>query len=492
MFVQTEFVAASGVLLATRRHREPGEPPLWAAHRSVLEGEAVGGLQFETDRARFLGPRAANCATPYPSWKRGRCPTPRAPYSILSSRCAGGCASDREKPFGWPSGHCSPPTVLERWRRPTSIAMRPPSSGVKRLAAARALDRLHRFSTSVDEASLFQEIAGRVLYSDASLRAGREALAGNVLGPSTLWAFGISGDLPIVVVRIDDERHLGGVQQLLRAFEYWRQKYLIVDLVIVNEAPAPESSLQLAIDSAIATFRSGNTDGAAASRGKIFSLRGASMAAADSRLLDVAARAVFVAARGSLREQLARAREPVPMQGAAATTDASRIPLADVAAPRPTLDYFNGLGGPSAPTRLLSTISTGLAASPPVAANTSPCSTRANIPPAPWVNVVANPHFGFMVSADGAGSTWSLNARENQLTPWSNDRSSICLRRQSTSATTRAANCGAQRRCPSGSRPARIPCITASVTAASNTPRTPSRWIWCSSCRCRTRSRSRA
>src|ERR1700721_1975716 len=56
MFVQTEFIAESGALLATRRTRDPGEPQLWVAHVSVLEGEAIGGLQFETARARLLGP----------------------------------------------------------------------------------------------------------------------------------------------------------------------------------------------------------------------------------------------------------------------------------------------------------------------------------------------------------------------------------------------------------------------------------------------------
>src|SRR6202011_684838 len=55
MFVQTEFVPGADALLATRRNREPAEHQLWAAHVSVLEGEAVGGLQYETDRARFLG-----------------------------------------------------------------------------------------------------------------------------------------------------------------------------------------------------------------------------------------------------------------------------------------------------------------------------------------------------------------------------------------------------------------------------------------------------
>ena len=41
--------------------------------------------------------------------------------------------------------------------------------------------------------------------------------------------------------------------------------------------------------------------------------------------------------------------------------------------------------------------------------------------PAPWINVIANPHFGFQIAADGGGYTWSINSRENQLTQWSND-----------------------------------------------------------------------
>ncbi len=41
--------------------------------------------------------------------------------------------------------------------------------------------------------------------------------------------------------------------------------------------------------------------------------------------------------------------------------------------------------------------------------------------PAPWINVIANPSFGFLVSESGSGHTWSLNSHENQLTPWSND-----------------------------------------------------------------------
>src|ERR1700728_106336 len=55
LFVQTEFIEEGGALLATRRGREATDQQLWIAHVSALEGEAIGGLQYETDRARFLG-----------------------------------------------------------------------------------------------------------------------------------------------------------------------------------------------------------------------------------------------------------------------------------------------------------------------------------------------------------------------------------------------------------------------------------------------------
>ena len=55
LFVETEYLADFGAILATRRKRSPSEPEIWAAHLSVANGEAVGKPTFETDRARFLG-----------------------------------------------------------------------------------------------------------------------------------------------------------------------------------------------------------------------------------------------------------------------------------------------------------------------------------------------------------------------------------------------------------------------------------------------------
>ena len=41
--------------------------------------------------------------------------------------------------------------------------------------------------------------------------------------------------------------------------------------------------------------------------------------------------------------------------------------------------------------------------------------------PTPWVNVLANPNFGSILSESGQAYTWSENAHEFRLTPWNND-----------------------------------------------------------------------
>ena len=403
LFVQTEFVAEAGTLLATRRKREPKELELWAAHLSVLEGEAIGGLQFETDRARFLGRghdlrNAVSVVDARPlSNTTG---TVLDPVLALRRRVRVGRGETVRVAF-W--------TILAQSRtQALSLAHKHRDAAAferaKISARTQAQAQLRRLGIDVDEAQQFQRIANRVLYADASLRADRELLAKNLLGPSALWPHGISGDLPIVLIRINDENGLDIVKQLLRAHEYWHLKRLSVDLVILNDGPPScASDLQAAIESAIRSSRAGGHNQEEVRRGGVFPLRGDLMPASGGDLLLTAARAVFFAWRGSVGDQLAGLREPEPAPRVQRPSP-PQIPRTDSLRSVPALEYFNGLGGFAAAGREYVTV-----------------LNEDQRTPAPWINVVANPQFGFQVSADGTGSTWSLNARENQLTAWSND-----------------------------------------------------------------------
>src|SRR5262249_18063820 len=103
------------------------------------------------------------------------------------------------------------------------------------LAWTQAQVQLQHLGISAHEAHLYQPLANAVLYSEASLRPGSDLLSATSLERATLWGQGISGDLPIVLARIDDSEDFDLIRQLLRAHEYWRMKQLSADVVIINE-----------------------------------------------------------------------------------------------------------------------------------------------------------------------------------------------------------------------------------------------------------------
>jgi cyclic beta-1,2-glucan synthetase len=401
LFVQTESVPELDTLLATRRPRTAGERHVWAAHVAIVEGQTGSGAQHETDRGRFLG-RGRGIRTPMAVIDGG--PLSNTTGSVLDPifsarrrvRLAPGAsarvvfstlvATSREQAL----------LLAEKYRDPGTCER------ASTLAWTRAQVQLHHLGVERDEAHLFQLLANRIIYADPTLRPSQDVLKRNAAGPAALWAHRISGDLPIVLVRIDQPEDSAIVRQLLRAHEYWRLKGLAVDLVILNEkATSYPQDLQGALEALVRTSQSAvrHED---ATRGNVFILRADLVSATDHDLLRTAARAVLLSHHGTLASQVLRAERPAspppPLPRRAAR------PAPDVPGPRSDLEFFNGLGGFADDGREYVTV-----------------LGEGQWTPAPWINVIANHGFGFQVSESGAGYTWSGNSRENQLTPWSND-----------------------------------------------------------------------
>ena len=179
-------------------------------------------------------------------------------------------------------------------------------------------------------------------------------------------------------------------------------KQLPVDLVILNErATSYLQDLQGALETQLRMSQSQPQPGADNTRGSVFLLRTDLISEETRARLSSVARVVLVGQRGNLAEQLDRLRAPT----APATRRPKSNPTLDAVKPVPEdLEFFNGLGGFAGGGREYVTI-----------------LGPGQATPAPWINVVANPSFGFQVAAEGGGFAWALNSRENQLTPWSND-----------------------------------------------------------------------
>jgi cyclic beta-1,2-glucan synthetase len=404
LFVQTEYLAKVGAILATRRRRSPGEPEIWAAHLAVVEGETVGEPEIETDRARFLG--------------RGR--EVRTPMAVMDGLPLSNTVGTVLDPvFALRRRVRIPPGRTVRiafWTVVASsrgevldlIDKHEDTTAFDRaatLAWTQAQVQLSHLGIEAEQAGLFQRLAGHVLYADPSLRPSSDAIRRGGGGPAVLWAQGISGDLPIVLARIDDIEDVAIVRQLLRAHEYWRMKQLAVDLVILNErASSYIQDLQVALETLVRTSQSRPQTGADLARGAVFVLRADLVSAETRALLLAMARAVLIGRSGTLSEQLDRLQEGGTT---AAPPPLRRVPPAAVrqtVAVPPDLEFFNGFGGFSADGREYVTL-----------------LGAGRWLPAPWINVIANSSIGFQVAVEGSGYTWSVSSRENQLTPWSND-----------------------------------------------------------------------
>src|SRR6185436_1999129 len=268
------------------------------------------------------------------------------------------------------------------------------------LASTHGAVTLRQINATESDAQLYARLASPVLYANAALRADAGVLMKNRRGQSGLWGYAISGDLPIVLARIGDAANMDLVRQLVQAHAYWRLKGLAVDLVIWNEDHA--GYRQLLQEQIMGLIAAGNDAQQVERPGGIFLRRAEQISDEDRILFQSVARAVISDQRGTLAEQVGQGGVTERRSAARASRwSTPRIaPPPAAEAPRRDLDFFNGTGGFTRDGREY--VITG--------------ST-----PAPWANVLANPRFGSVVSESGLGYTWSENAHEFRLTPWSND-----------------------------------------------------------------------
>ena len=403
MFVQTEYLPEFGALIAARRPRSREESPIWAAHFAVVEGEVTADTQYESDRARFIG-RGRDLST-------AAAMADGAPLSDTVGTVLDPVFSLRQRVRIAPGKSARiafwtivAPSRAELLHLIDKHHDRNAFDRAKTLAWTQAQVQLRHIGVKAEEAADFQRLAAPILYAGAGFRASSETI-GRGAGPqSGLWPHSISGDLPIVLLRIDEIEDIAQVRQLLRAHEYWRMKRLAVDLVIVNERAASYvQDLQIAIETAVRSSQSRPRFGAELAQGSVYVLRADLMGVPARALLQSVARVALLARRGPIADQLAlvAAAFPATAHGPQRRRAAA---LPEHVKPPQDLEFFNGLGGFDANGREYVTV-----------------LEQGATTPAPWINVIANPGFGFQVSAEGSGSTWAGNSRDNQLTPWSND-----------------------------------------------------------------------
>ena len=406
LFLQTEIVREHQAILCTRRPRAPEEPTPWWFHLLTSSHSVSADLSYETDRMRFIG-RGRSTADPQALDDSGA--LGGSGGAVLDAVAAIRCCLTLE------AGESSSADMITGVSETRQGCLELVAKYQDRQVADRVLagapaygrEMLDRLQLSETDARLYACLAGPVIYANAALRAAPSVLVRNLQGQPGLWAYGISGDLPVVLLCIADPANLELVRQLTHAHAYWCSHGLTVDLVVLCEREAVcRAALR---EQSIALITAGGSADRIDKPGGFFVRRADQMPEADRILLQTVARVVLSDVDGSLALQLDR-RLPTSMP----TTPATAVVR---------------LGhGNSAPATLLEdTASRGLLFDNGIGGFTSDgreyviTSRRGQTTPAPWVNVLANPSFGTLVSESGSATTWSENAQAFRLTPWSND-----------------------------------------------------------------------
>ncbi|HET6247998.1 MAG TPA: glucoamylase family protein [Tepidisphaeraceae bacterium] len=401
LFVQTEIVRQRQSILCTRRARSNDERPPWMVHLMTVHGPTTGQTTYETSRQDFIG-RGRSIADPAAMYRAAlgdsqgavldpivaiRNTITLGPDEVVRLHSVTGVAETREGAMH----------MIEKYHD-THLASR-----VLELAWTHGQVVLRQLDITDADTRVYGRLAGSVLYANPMLRAPASVIARNRRGQSGLWGFGISGDLPIILLRIGDVSQINIVRQVVEAHAFWRVKGLVADLVIWNEDQSVyRQALQEQIMGVVVAR---NEVGTIDKPGGIFIRRVDQMSEEDKVLMQAVARVIISDTAGSLSDQVERrARLEAPMPKFFPLLGRRPEPPVAVEVTPQDLALFNGLGGFTRDGREY--IITTTAEKPT---------------PAPWVNVLANPYFGTVVSESGSAYTWCENAHSYRLTPWNND-----------------------------------------------------------------------
>lgn len=401
LFVQTEILPEHKAIFCSRRPRSKEEKPPWMFHLMDAHNVVIEAVTYETDRMQFIG-RGNNLTNPQ-----------AMEIDALSGK----------------EGSVLDPIVAIRYRirvKPNQTAIFDMIYGINetrdgcqglmhkyqdRYLKKRAFELswthsqvlLRQIKATEADAQLYNRMAASIIFSNPALRADVPTILSNNRGQSGLWSHSVSGDLPIVLLKVHEPDNIEVVKQLIQAHTYWRLKGLAVDLVIWNEDyGAYRQVLQDQIFGLITSESYSNP--AINHPGNIFVKSADQLSTEDRVIFESVARIIVHDNKGSLSDQIGhhiieKALKPV--------FDAKPLPYLDsgtILQLPVDLLFSNGRGGFT-----------------PDGKEYKILIENNETTQAPWANVIANPEFGTVISESGSAYTWAINAHEYRLTPWSND-----------------------------------------------------------------------
>jgi len=414
LFIQTEYLPENHAIIAKRRPRSEDEETHWIVHAvtSRKPDNLASPLEFETERANFIG-RGFSLEKPAAMQNSvelsGSAGNVSDPILSLRKTIQLNPGEKKQMTFsiGWAASREEAVQLADLYDNPKAAERE------FNMSAVYSDIELEHLGITPKQAHYFQKLASYLVYHDSKYRAGKDILVKNRRKQSGLWAYGISGDMPLIVFRINQPEQLKSVRTLLKAHSFWRHKGLEAELLFLNDHPPSYSDeLQESINQMIESSLEAHIFH---KKGGVFAHQSEKITEEDKVLILSVASVVFeyklppeffVSGREKTNSFSQNTEGPKyePYKPEEAVESESESESSE------NLKFFNGFGGFS---------SDGKEYHIRIKRNSK--NRLIELPPAPWVNVVSNETFGFIATEKGSGYTWSVNSRENKLTTWSND-----------------------------------------------------------------------
>jgi cyclic beta-1,2-glucan synthetase len=400
LFIRSEWIERRGGLIFTRRPKTPAERPPVLFHRLVAEAPGIDLIGYETDRRAFLG-RGRDVQNPE-GWVRSSELSTGYTLDAVASLCVrielkAGQSQNLAFLTAAAGSRESALEMAERYQTPTAL------DWVIADAARDAARQIQSAGIEGAKLPLLQHLASLLVYPRRAFRCSAERLRANHFGQPRLWGMGLSGDLPILLLKISEPDTTELLADLVAGHRLWRENGLSCDLVVLREAAS--GYVEPIGEKLLDVLQEHGEREQLGRAGGIHFIAADQITEDDRSLLHVAARVVLDTHHGSLASQLARvtsSRAPLPVF-TPSRWEPEREPTTPIGRPE-DLVFDNGFGGFSPDGR-------------DYVIFLGPGETT----PAPWSNVLANEQFGCLVDESGGGFSWAGNSGENRLSPWTND-----------------------------------------------------------------------
>ena len=235
--------------------------------------------------------------------------------------------------------------------------------------------------------------------------------AGNTYKQEELWKYGISGDLPIILVKIKDANDKYVISEVLKAQEFFMSKNIQTEIVILDEENhSYENYVKEEIEGTILNTQKSYLKN---TKGGIFVLSKEEVSKDDIDLLEFIASICIDTSKGGIKnnlkdledEYLEKYKEIGEEQSVQIISNEDENDI-DILQNIENLKYYNEYGGFSEDGKeYLIKIN------------------KENRLPTAWSNIMANERFGTIVTENMGGYSWYKNSRLNRVTSWENNPS---------------------------------------------------------------------